>query len=237
MSRLALTLGFTSLLSLSTLSFATSSHAAILDGGFETGTFTNWQTFGTTSIQTSSFGSGPTEGTYQALLESVQDDNYLALEQFLELTPGTLDTLGYGEAFGGSAIKQAFTANAGDTLSFKWNFLTDESTPSTSNDFAFVLTLTPTGLADTNATFLPSSTVFANETGFQSFSLQLFTPGSYTLGIGVVNTADREVKSGLLVDGVEVKPASTSVPTPALLPGLIILGLRTLKKVRKQARE
>jgi hypothetical protein len=45
------------------------------------------------------------------------------------------------EAIEGSAIKQTFTANAGQTLSFSWNFLTNESVGNDANpnfnDFAF----------------------------------------------------------------------------------------------------
>jgi hypothetical protein len=225
-------------LGLTTLALATPAQAAILNGGFETGNFTGWFTFGdagTPSIQTAAFGSGPSEGNYQALLETPPDDNYVALIQFLGITSAQLDALGYGEAFGGSAIKQTFTANAGDTLSFNWNFLTNESLPSSSNDFAFVVTLgSPTGLADTNAAFIPSNTIFSNETGFQTFSRILSIGGNYTLGIGIVNVADGEIGSGLLIDNVALTSGPTpAIPTPALLPSLIGMGIATLRKKRK----
>jgi hypothetical protein len=41
--------------------------------------------------------------------------------------------LGNGDATSGSAIRQAFLAEAGDILTFDWNFLTDEGTPSFPN--------------------------------------------------------------------------------------------------------
>jgi len=40
----------------------------LINGGFETGDLTGWQTIGDASVQTSSFGSGPTQVTYQAVL-------------------------------------------------------------------------------------------------------------------------------------------------------------------------
>lgn len=232
MSRSAFAFGITSLLSLSALSLVSPAQAAILNGSFETNSFTGWSTLGSTSIQTAAFGSSPTAGTYQALLETVPNSNYAALEQFLGLTSGSLDSLGYGETFGGSAIKQTFTANAGDTLSFDWNFLTSENSSSANNDFAFVIALASSGLADTNSVLLPSSTVFRRETGFQKFSSTISASGSYTLGIGIINVADGEIQSGLLVDTVSTTPVSTTaVPTPALLPGMLTaLGLGFLRK-------
>lgn len=232
MSHSTLTAGLASLIGLSTLWLASPSQAfgikyggSINNGSFETGDFTGWEILGDASVQTSAFGSGPTSGTYQALLntEATPDDNYSSLEQFLNLNSGALDRLGNGEVFGGSAIRQIFTANAGDTLSFNWNFLTNEELPSANNDFAFVVTLSDTSnLANTYATFFPSSTPFANETGFQPFSQKVSTTGSYTLGIGVVNVADSEVQSGLLLDNFTLKPQNNDpkgVPEPLTIVG------------------
>ncbi|MEW6498431.1 MAG: SdrD B-like domain-containing protein, partial [Cyanobacteriota bacterium] len=41
---------------------------AVTNGNFETGNFTSWTTLGNTSIQTSTYGTTPTQGTYQALI-------------------------------------------------------------------------------------------------------------------------------------------------------------------------
>jgi hypothetical protein len=86
-----------------------------------------------TSVKTASFVVTPVNGNYQALLQTCVfigacDDNQpLAnandLESFLGLSGNQLSNLSVVE---GSAIKQSITANAGDTLSFSWNFLTDE---------------------------------------------------------------------------------------------------------------
>ena len=71
----------------------------VVNGGFETGTLTGWNTLGNTSIQTAAYGTAPTQGTYQALITngsgSVSDAN---LETFLGLSTGALDGLGNGNA-------------------------------------------------------------------------------------------------------------------------------------------
>jgi len=52
----------------SLLVMAGTANAALINGGFETGDLTGWQIVGDASVQTSSFGSGPTQGAYQAVL-------------------------------------------------------------------------------------------------------------------------------------------------------------------------
>jgi len=86
-----------------------------------------------TSVKTASFVVTPVNGNYQALLQTCVfigacDDsqsltNANDLESFLGLSGNQLSNLYVTE---GSAIKQSITANYGDTLSFSWNFLTDE---------------------------------------------------------------------------------------------------------------
>lgn len=209
--------------------------AALINGGFETGDFTGWSTIGEVSIETAAFGSGPTEGTYEAFLStgglaspvSVGD-----LETFLGLASGTLDGISPSglEVVEGSAIKQTFSANAGDLLSFDWNFLTDELDAGDDiDDFSFV-TINPTDvLASIFDASLSSSTPFVDETGFGlgPFTFVIPATGMYTLGIGVVDVDDEMVNSGLLVDDVRLTNAESPVipePTSLLLFGLGGLG-------------
>jgi hypothetical protein len=128
------------LLGLTTVATSLPAQAATVNGGFETGDFTGWSAIGNTTIQNSSFGSGPTEGTFDALLTAPADNSDALpsdLETFLGLSPFSLDGIN-GSISHGSAIQQVFTANAGEVLSFQWNFLTNESQGSAFNDFAFV---------------------------------------------------------------------------------------------------
>lgn len=213
--------------------------AAIVNGSFENN-FSNWTTVGQATIENSGFGVTPVNGTNQALLETSQNSigvNASDLESFLGLGAGTLSSLGVTE---GSALKQTFTANAGDTLSFSWNFLTDQDPSSDYNDFAFfTLSNNLTQLADTFSTLFPAlTTPFTNETGYQLFSLPITLTGSYTLGFGVVDVdttggGDTSVNSALLIDNVQTSVAS--VPEPRTIVGfLAALGLGGIFKKRKK---
>ena len=217
MNSFNVTTGALSLFSLATFLGANPAQA-LVNGSFETGDFTNWETIGNTSIQTSSFGSGPTKGDFQALLFNAQPTAFdLSIELFLGLPFGSLDGLGNGNATTGSAIKQTFTAQAGDTLTFDWNFLTDEATPTVFNDFAFVSIAGVDTLADTSSEFVSSLTPFVEETEFNNFSFTFENTGTYTLGLGVTNSVDTVVNSGLLVDNVNL----ASVPEPASILGVL----------------
>lgn len=205
----------------SALSFNSTSSidSSIENGSFETGDFQYWSTIGDTSIETEDLGIFPTEGTYQALITtgdsdaggSVVDSD---LEEFLDLTPGSLDNLVGGDAYEGSFIKQTFTVEAGDVVSFDWNFLTNEATPDTTfNDTAF---LTVNGftfeLADTGANFVDANDVneFNEQTGTQTLAFTIANAGTYTIGFGVVDVGDDAVDSGLAIDNVMVNSSGSS---------------------------
>lgn len=227
---------FVSLVGFSTLFGVESSYASIVNGGFETGDFGGWETLGDTSIETSAFGSGPKEGDFQALLRTSSINDF-ELEDFLGLPSGSLDALGNGNATEGSAIKQTFTAKAGQVVKFHWNFLTDEldfdDDPLSFNDFAFVSLTSLNELGDTSLSFMNSLTPFSDETGFEEFSYVIPTTGTYSLGIGVTDVGNRIFESGLLVDKVAV------TPEPASVLGLLavsVLGAGSAFK-RKQQRK
>jgi hypothetical protein len=230
-------LAATSLIGLTTLLAASSAHAASVNAGFETGDFTGWDRIGNTSIQGSGFGSGPAEGNYDALISAPADNSDALpsdLETFLGLSSGSLDGIN-GPIYHGSAIKQTFSGNAGEALSFQWNFLTNESQGSTFNDFTFVsisqgnTLVTLAKLGDTSSSLFASSSPFANETGFKTFSYTLPTAGTYTVGIGVASTGDSFGNSAVLVDG------AAAVPTP--LPGIGILTASLLSLRSKLSRK
>ena len=208
-------------ISLLVFNTAGNAEASIINGGFETGNFNGWSTIGDTSIETSAFGSGPTEGNFEALLTngsiSIPDS---AIESFLGLTSGTLDSLSTNNVTEGSAIKQTFTAQAGDIVSFDWNFLTFEFTPTFFNDFAFVSLSSTEVLADTFSPFASSLSSFSEETGFNTFSFEIPASGNYTLGLGVMDVEDTIIDSGLLVDNVSVE----TTPEPASILGFLVVG-------------
>jgi subtilisin family serine protease/protocatechuate 3,4-dioxygenase beta subunit len=186
--------------------------AGIVNGGFETGNFNGWTTLGNTSIKTSSFGTGPTEGTYDALVTNDSGPDHTAVESFLGLGANALTTL-VSNVTNGSAIKQTVTVAAGTTLTFDWNFLTSEAAGETTyRDFGFVsITPVSTGgtlmkLADTTSMLItaPSATGFPRMTGFHTFSFTFTTAGTYTIGLGAMNAGDTGTNSALLVDNAKV---------------------------------
>lgn len=230
-----LTASVLGLLSLSTVFVAAPSQAAVINGSFENG-LTDWTKIGTAG-SVSAFGDAiPTDGSKQAGLTTYSAGvSTAALESFVGLSAGSLNSLGNGTVAGGTAIQQTFTATAGDVVSFDWNFLTFEDTPNTNyNDFAFVSFSGLTELVDTNSAFYDTSTIFREQTGYQTTSFAVATTGTYTLSLGVVSVGDGRAPSALLVDNVRTE----SVPEPASMLGILAfgaLGGRKLLKRKQQA--
>ncbi len=243
---------FTAVAILVGFALPTVAEAAIINGGFEDG-LTGWEALGDYRVESSSFGSGPVKGNSQAFLstafnEAIDVDengndivggnaacasfisNFCenSLEQFFDVSTFQgdtfLDSIATAEPLEGSAIKQTFAAQAGQKLSFSWNFLTEESTEQAArddssfpdfNDLAFVTIQSDSSsdlfsLADTISTFSDSATSFGKETGFRTFSYTIPTQGDYTLGIGVVDVGEPTRISGLLIDNAVAVPETDS---------------------------
>ncbi|NEP59470.1 MAG: S8 family serine peptidase [Symploca sp. SIO2G7] len=180
----------------------------IVNAGFETGDFTNWNIIGDISIETAAIGSNPTEGTYQALVTTGNNTvSDAELEAFLGLNSGDLDALGNGDAIAGSAMQLTpITVAAGDQLSFDWNFLTNENISIGNNDFGFVsITSEDLGeLADITNEFSSFAGSFGLETGSGTFTHEFTTAGTFMVGIGVVDMVNDGVDSALLVDNLVI---------------------------------
>lgn len=240
-----------SLVSLIFLAPGEASAASLVNGGFA-GSFNGWQTIGDASIQSfESVGIDPTEGDFQALLSTTSrtDDNFNLsgvdaadvsdLEIFLGLKSGSLDSLRNGGLFPveeGTAIKQTFTAEAGSTLNFDFNFLTDEFANSADfNTFAFfTLNNTANKLADTFSNLI-SSTFFDQETGYGTFSTVLSETGTYTLAFGVVDVGE-SYATAVSIDNVRIVPSNVvKVPEPSSVLGIfecgvLVVGFGLLKR-------
>ncbi|NEN89951.1 MAG: trypsin-like serine protease [Okeania sp. SIO3H1] len=222
---------------------------AINNGNFEDG-FNGWGVLGATTIQSRQGRNANTpasnddsKGLIINELLATPDDE---VEEFLGLSEGSLEELSGSWVPEASAIKQTFKAEAGDILTFDFNFLTDEFTPDDLfNDFSFV-SLTSDVLdnpflellADTFSDFVDSDTVFFSETGYQSFSYEITQAGTYTLGLGVADAEGFGVDSGLLIDNVTLastaEPTSTPEPTTAIGLFASVFGAFSLLKRKRK---
>lgn len=206
--------------------------AAVLNGGFETGTLAGWSLTGAGSAQTAALGVTPPFGSYQGFIETTGNATALAptVAAALGVSGSAILGLGTGTPVNGTALSQAITVPAGAVLSFDWNFISDElNETATYNDFAF---FTVSGsaylLASRNSsTFSLSSPPpgFDGQTGWSTSTYTFATAGTYTIGFGVLNVGDAGHNSGLLLDAVTVPE-----PGVAALLGLCCLGLRRCRR-------
>ncbi|MEO0823975.1 MAG: VPLPA-CTERM sorting domain-containing protein [Pseudomonadota bacterium] len=223
-----------------TFSAGAAQAVTITNGSFEAA-FAGWSLIGVTSIETAAFGTGPTAGTNQALLDTTSlgaGASDAAIEGFLGAALGSLDaasatTANGGDATIGSAILQSVTTVVGEEISFDFNFATNEATPTVFNDAAFfyadgAFTL----LSDTNDPgFSTSSTAFNEETGFSTFNYVFTTSGVQNIGFVVLNEEDGLVNSGLLVDNIVGNTSAVPLPGTlalmlAALGGFVLIGRR-----------
>lgn len=187
---------------------------AVTNGDFSID-LAGWDAVGDASVQsgaallTSAYDAGDdASGNFNFSGASAQDAPLL--ESQAGLASGAL-----GNAWDGSLIKQTFTVNAGDTLSFQWNFLSNEDGVSGQPDFGFVViggTLTQLG-GVAQATITPGLNGFAAQTGWNTFSQTFANAGSVTLALGVVDVNDTVTTSALMVDQVTL----SAVPEPGAL--------------------
>ena len=100
----------------------------------------------------------------------------------------------------GAAMMTQVVLNAGDAVSFQWNFATDDYAPY--EDFAFATV--------NGAVFSLSNTQATGDrgaTGWQTFTYTAATAGTYSIGQGVMNARDQAVNSFLGVDAIRVNGA------------------------------
>ncbi len=177
------------LLSLGTVAFAGT--AQVLNGGFETGDFTNWTQFGDTTfngvcdVSTCPSGFPPYEGTYAAYFGPVGDTG--GIYQDITTIPGQVYTVSFYLALPVGGTPNSFEVTFGDaSLSFSnfpgtfgWGLFqfTDMATTDTTR-------LTFTFRNDPNYWFLDNVNVGAPPTTPEPGTLVLF--GSGILGIAGV---------------------------------------------------
>jgi len=246
---------FSSLLALSTAGVACQAQL-VTNGDFESG-LSSWTTAGDAQTQASGYGLTPVSGASQALV--INDSNNTgalattipsAIAALLGLNTTALSTVSTGAAVEGSAIAQQVTVQAGQTLTFNWDFATAAtlSTSANNNDYGF-LSVAPVGHPEL-ATVVSLDSVRtlsgagaqsfgfgtsanikfqSGHSGYQSGQFQFSTGGTYLIGFGVMDVGATATlsaafgDSGLFVDNVNLTP----VPEPkawAIVAGCSLLG-------------
>jgi hypothetical protein len=115
----------------------------------------------------------------------------------------------------------------GDTLTFDWNFLSDELNESaTFNDFGFFIVsgaayLLASRNSSTFDTVAPPAG-FDGQTGWATQSYTFPVAGTYQIGFGVFNVGDTGHNSVLLLDNISIP-----VPEPSSIT-LLAAGFLTL---------
>jgi hypothetical protein len=176
----------------------------------------------------------PPDGNFQAYGDTkVGATNAGSLSTSLGLTAG--NTLGDQIAGSGgtrraSAVWQTgLTLTAGDTISFFYNFLTQEPVGGENDTFFLMVGQQIISVASVStSTFAPvtGSDGYTRATGYLAYSFVVTTSGTFNVGVGVTNVQNNAANrdSGFLVDNFVVQGAPPPV-VPVPVPPTIYAGL------------
>lgn len=151
------------------------------------------------------------------------------VESFTGVASGALDPDGANglSAYEGSATRQSFVAQAGDSVSFRWNFGTSD----TFADYAFAVIdgqfIRLGGVAEATA---PGSNGQAAQTGEATYSAVFTSSGIHQLSFGVVDAGDYGLTSTLSIGNVQVSAVPEAPSLLLLLAGTGILALRSRRQ-------
>jgi len=205
------------------LMFAGSAMAAVTNGGFAGNSLAGWNKLGDVTVASGgAFLTTATlldddtpgdPGIFNASGTSAYDVGMGGFESFAGLNAGALDTES-DFAYDGSLLTQTISVNAGDTLTFNWNFFTNEGI---NQDFAFVaIDGAFTKLTQASNALVPS-VPYGFTTGASVYSQTFANASSFTLAFSVVDINDSGLTSALWLDNVQLTAAVPEPETYAML--------------------
>jgi hypothetical protein len=187
----------------------------IVNGRFETGDLTGWETIGDVSTQTASFGVRPSQGTFQVLITNAPDPLQEMIPSFsgtdavseglitlfdasISEEPTFFTDLVQAGPFAQSGIKQSFTAKKPGVLTFDFSLPRGEY----GIDIP-VFVLDDTVLSLIPSQFLPwiGPSTPLSDPGYRRVVVSI-EAGTHTFGFGIGSHLDTRFVSGLLVDNI-----------------------------------
>lgn len=164
-----------------------------------------------------------------------------AAGQLAGISVASLDAAGGGSAYEGSAIRQDFFANAGDTLTvtFNWAFLSTETGALANPDFGFIA-VNDTVVKFVDAFSAPAVSTFTGSFGdlnqvawgwtSTSYTYTAASNGAVSLVLGLADMGDASYTSELRIDNISVSAVPEPETYAMLLAGLGLVGAYTRRR-------
>ena len=213
------------------------------NGNFDGNSLNNWSSFGDVTV------TGPKSvASMTTASVDYQDDapldagfnnrsgtaavDFFSASDLAGVSYASLDAAAGDSTYEGSAIRQNFYANAGDTLTvkFDWAFLSGDQTYA---DFGF-LAINGSVVKFADAFSTPSASQFTGTFGSfnnvswgwtnANYTYTATTSGNVSLVLGVADVGDASYTSELRVDNISVSAVPEPTTYAMLLAGLALMG-------------